>query len=468
MIALAVPGALLVAGALDRQGDQQRDTDAAREGICAGRVDRLVSALSSFADQFDGLSALDAEKIPPMPSMDQLREEASTFETELAQTDCSVGDARAAIEQWRDDADSRGALARAVSDAMAANALAELGETDKPVRQRLRAGEDLETALAALPTGATVVLPAGRFRLSRTVAVIQDLTIVGAGSGRTTVTTDAPGAGFLLASQVSLQMRGMKVEHVGGGTASALVLRAGAADLVDLEVAGATRQGRGGARPREALTGGSGVVMAGATRLTMTDSSSTDNDVAGLLVATGAPRVSSSSFADNGVCGVCYLGAATGELRGSRIVSNGAGLLLGERSAPVLRGNTIEDNQRAGLVLEGDVRPVIGNNRVRTNGSIGVAVYGSAAPRVNGNVISGHEQAGVLVDVTAGAVPRVLGNKVGDNGSAGLVFMGASGGAASGNSCSGSRFGLVLDGDATPNLGDNDCAVQDQRDQGRD
>ena len=50
-----------------------------------------------------------------------------------------------------------------------------------------------------------------------------------------------------------------------------------------------------------------------------------------------------------------------------------------------------------------------------------------------------------------------------DNGSAGIVFMGRSGGAASGNECSGARFGLVLDGSAVPVLGRNDCPVQDQR-----
>ncbi len=467
MIALAVPGALLVAGALDRQQDDDSSTEQARAGICQGRVDRLVSALGSFTEQFDGVSALGTQEIPPMPSMDQLREEASAFETELQQSDCAAGDARDAIEQWRDDVGARGTLARAVRGALAANTLAELSDGDEPVRRRLQSDDDLETALEALPAGATVVLPAGRFRLDRTIAVIQDLTIVGAGSGRTTVTTGAEGAGVLLASQVRLQMRGLKLAHRGGGTASVLVLRAGAAELEDLEVAGASRAGAEGTQPRQALTGGSGVVMAGAERLTMRDSVASDNAVAGLLVATGAPQVSGSTFDGNAVCGVCYLGAAKGRLVGNRLAANGAGVLLGERSAPVLRDNRIEGNRRAGLVLEGEVRPVVRGNTVRGNGSIGVAVYGAAAPLVSTNVVSGHNKAGVLVDVEADAVPRVLDNELGGNGSAGLVFMGRSGGSVSGNSCSGSRFGLVLDGDASPELGSNDCAVQDQRDQGR-
>ncbi len=245
------------------------------------------------------------------------------------------------------------------------------------------------------------------------------------------------------------------------------MLRAGAAELEDLEVGGATREGAAGRRPRQALTGGSGVVMAGAERLTMRDSVASDNAVAGLLVATGAPQVAGSTFEDNAVCGVCYLGTATGRLVGSRVATNGAGVLLGERSAPLVRDNQVEGNQRAGLVLEGSVRAVVRGNTLRSNGSIGVAVYGTARPRVRGNDVSGHDQAGVLVDVAAGAAPRVLDNELGDNGSAGLVFMGSSGGLASGNSCSGSRFGLVLDGEADPQLGENDCALQDQRDQGR-
>ncbi len=193
MIALAVPGALLVAGALDHQEQQASDTDAAREEVCAGRIDRLVSALDSFAEQFDGLSALGTQKVPPMPSMDQLREEAGAFRTELAQTDCDESEARDAIEQWRDDVGGRGALARAVRAAMAANVLAELADADQPVRRRLQSGDDLESALERLPAGATVVLPAGRFRLDRTLAVIQDLTIVGAGAGRTHGDLQRPG-----------------------------------------------------------------------------------------------------------------------------------------------------------------------------------------------------------------------------------------------------------------------------------
>lgn len=473
MIALAVPGALLVASVLDRQDDQQRDTDAAREGVCAGRVDRLVSALNAFADQFDGLSALDAETIPPMPSMDQLREETSAFETELAQADCASAEARDAIEQWRDGADSRGPLSRAVRAALAANVLYELRDDEGgygggPVRLRVAPEDDLRAAVEGLPAGATVVLPAGRFRLNRTLAVIQDLTIRGAGSGRTTVTTDAPTAGILLASQVRLRLEGLRVQHGGGGTASVLVLRAGAAELEGVEVAGATRQGPAARGPQAALAGGSGVLMAGAERLVMIDSASSNNAVAGLLVATGTPRVSASRFEGNGACGVCFIGTASGRVSGSRLLSNGAGMLLGERSAPVLQENTVAANRRAGLILEGATRPVVQGNTLRSNGSIGVAVYGKAAPRVAGNDVSGHAQAGVLADVTARSVPRVLDNELGDNGSAGLVFMGRSGGVVSGNSCSGSRFGLVLDGEADPRLSDNDCAVQDQRDQGRD
>jgi parallel beta-helix repeat protein len=258
-------------------------------------------------------------------------------------------------------------------------------------------------------------------------------------------------------------MAGVRVEHRGAGTASVLVLRAGTTELEDVHVAGATRSAPIAQGARGALAGGSGIVLAGGERLSMRGSESSGNAVGGLLVATGAPRAEASTFRENDVCGVCYLGESTGRLLDSLLVGNGAGVMLGDRSAPVVADNRIDRNQQAGLVVEGAADPVVSGNTVRDNGGIGVAVYGTASPRLTTNTLSGHEQAGILVDVVARALPRLQGNVLRDNGSAGIVFMGRSGGSASGNTCSGGRFGLVLDGAAAPVLGQNDCAVQDQR-----
>ena len=352
--------------------------------------------------------------------------------------------------------------------ALAANVLGVLDETAQPMRHRLEAGEDLATVVSQLPTGATLTLPAGRFRVGRTLALIQDVTIQGAGQGRTVVTTSADGAGLVLTSQVALRMRGLRMEHRGPGAASVLLLRAGTAELDDVAITGATRAAPVAPGSRAVLTGGSGIVLAGADQLTMRDSASSGNAVAGLLVATGAARVRSSTFSGNDVCGVCYLGNATGRLSGSRVSGNGAGVMLGERSAPALTDNEIEQNQEAGVVVEGRTRARLRGNLMRDNGPLGVAVYGSASPLLGGNTLVAHDQAGILLDVVASATPRVLGNLLRDNGSAGLVLTGRSTGTVADNICTGARFGLVLDGAADPDLDDNDCAIQDQRDQGRD
>jgi parallel beta-helix repeat protein len=197
----------------------------------------------------------------------------------------------------------------------------------------------------------------------------------------------------------------------------------------------------------------------------MTRSSSSDNAVGGLLVATGAPAVRASTFRDNDVCGLCYLGRSAGRVTRSEVSGNGAGLMLGERSAPVLEDNRVTRNEQAGLVIEGTTRPVVRRNVIRDNGGIGVAVYASGSPRLVANTVGGHRQTGILVDVHPRATPRLQDNVLRDNGSAGVVFMGRSRGSALGNSCSGARFGLVLDGAAAPVLRGNDCVLQDQRGQ---
>jgi parallel beta-helix repeat protein len=467
MVVMVVPGTFLVAGAVNRQQDSDAQTEATREQACTSLVDRLVAALDAFTEQFDGLTALGTERIPPMPSMTQLRAEAVGFDGQLAQADCREVEARTAIDQWRHAEGATGPLAEAVRAALSANVVDVVEERRARVRHQLSADEDLATVLSRMPSGATVVLPEGRFALDRTVAFVQDITIEGAGRGRTVITSRAQGAGLVLASQVSLKLAGVRVEHRGGGTASVLLLRAGTAELEDVQITGATRSSTAEPGTQAVLAGGSGIVMAGGERLSMRGSTSSRNAVGGLLVASGAPRVRGSTFRHNDVCGVCYVGKSAGRLRGSVMAGNGAGVMFGDRSAPVVDDNRIEDNERAGLVVEAASRPRVRGNTVRGNGGIGVAVYGTASPRLTANTVSAHRQAGILVDVAARAKPGVQGNELRDNGSAGVVFMGRSGGRAAENTCSGAKFGLVLDGSAAPLLGSNDCALQDQRGRGR-
>ena len=206
MIAMLVPGLFLVVNALDRE--RERDgARAARDGVCSGLVDRLVSALDAFTGQFDGISAVGLERIPPMPSMEQLRSEAAGFDQELSGADCEIDEARDAVERWRRTETANGPLAQAVRGAMAANVLGVLGETDNRYDSDSGRRGPGDGGLP-LPTGATLTLPAGRFRVGRTLALIQDLTIQGAGQGRTVVTTSADGAGLVLTSQVAFGCAG--------------------------------------------------------------------------------------------------------------------------------------------------------------------------------------------------------------------------------------------------------------------
>lgn len=461
MIVIVIPGALLVSTAVGRTQDKQDDT--ARKTSCEALIDTMVKGLDTFTRQFDGLPVLGTDKIPPMPSMPQLRDEAAGLERQLERTDCPTKDARDAVAKWRQDEGAQGPLAEGVRSALAANVIDVLDGNDSPERHVLGTGEDLETVLSGLPSGATLVLPAGEFELDRTVAFVQDITIEGAGADRTTISSRAQGVGLALASQVAMRVSGVRLTHAGGGTASVLLLRAGSAELENVQVSGATRDASAAKAGGGVLSGGSGIVLAGGLKLRMLGSQASHNAVGGLLVATGTPQVRQSTFRGNKVCGVCYVGNAKGRLLASVVVGNGAGVMLGDRSGPVIEGNRIERNKQAGLVIEAGSRPMVRDNRIRANGGIGAAIYAKASPRLVGNRISGHRQAGILVDVQKGATPRLEKNTLRDNGSAGLVLTGRSGGLVAGNVCVGGRFGLVLDASAAPVLRGNNCMVQDQR-----
>jgi parallel beta-helix repeat protein len=67
----------------------------------------------------------------------------------------------------------------------------------------------------------------------------------------------------------------------------------------------------------------------------------------------------------------------------------------------------------------------------------------------------GNEFNGIVV--AAQSRPLLEENVCQDNGEAGIAFSEEGGGVARGNECSGNRVGIYLEGDAGPELVDNDC-----------
>ena len=182
--------------------------------------------------------------------------------------------------------------------------------------------------LPGLAPGSTVRLSAGEHRLRDTVVVLRGITIVGAGRGRTTLTSDAPDAALLALTPDRIDLRDLALRHVGDEAASLIVGSSTTTLALErVELSGARAVARGGTEQRRTpASGGSAVLMAGEdgsgereTTLEVTDSVFRDNQASGILL--GGSHVASvvdSRFVASGQCGICFTGSSSGEVRSSR------------------------------------------------------------------------------------------------------------------------------------------------------
>ncbi len=467
LVGLMFPGAAIVAAALGEAADEEEAAEQRAQDQCAVISTRLATALQGYVDEFAGVEALQAQDLPPLPDVAQLRAEAADVRQEIGRTECDAEDFEEAAAAALRKMEAEGVLARAVKDVFTANVIDVLGPGARQDRVVMAQDDDLADTLSDLPLGSTLVVPEGEYQLDEPLTVLQDLRIEGAGADRTRITSSAEEVAVLLTAPARLQMTGLAVEHEGDAPASLLMMRAGHTELVDVHLSGAVAAGPrpdSGATAPDIASGGNGVVAASGETLRLRNTTVDGNRAGGVVVAgTVTTQISGSRIVGNGGCGLCYLGSSGGTVRDTAVSGNSVGLISGDRTRPVVRSSALVDNRNAGVVVQRRARPVLSGNEVRGNGPLGVAAYERSSPRVVGNEVSGHAEAGLILDVLATAAPRITANNFTDNAQASLVFLGASRGEARENRCGGGRFDLVLDGTSDPRLSGNRCELHDQR-----
>ena len=112
-------------------------------------------------------------------------------------------------------------LGSAVAATLVAN-VRDVLDPGAPRRVEVAPGDDLGARFDSVPSGSTLVLAAGTYRIDRPLVVIQDVTIRGAGPGRTHIVSTAADAAFLQPASVRLGLRDLEVRHTGTSAASVL------------------------------------------------------------------------------------------------------------------------------------------------------------------------------------------------------------------------------------------------------
>jgi hypothetical protein len=273
-------------------------------------------------------------------------------------------------------------------------------------------GEDLRDALAKLPDGSTLELSAGEHRLDGSLVLLTGIVIRGAGRDATTIVSTAPDAAVLALTDRRVELVGLTVRHEGDAPASG-VLGGPAASVVvtDARLAGGKADPDG--------SGGAGILMyadgqdaAGrGTTLEVTGTELRDNQAAGIVLSGGhRSSIIGSAFASNGQCGICYLGAADGSVEDSTFEGNGIGVAVTGTARPTLLRLTID------------------------GGEVGIQAGDAAAPTVEAVTVSGSARAAI-------------------------IFTGAASGSLDEVTCQRVPFGIVVDPEATPQIGKTSCEL---------
>jgi parallel beta-helix repeat protein len=387
---------------------------------CSGLAPQLVLALQRYVDEA-------GEPVPP-PSVDaglvDVAAVTQTYVRRVSSLGCRTTQERVRLASALQDLNGRSPVAQAIARTLRSRFDA---TGDAPVTHRLAAGEDLPTVVAALPTGSTLQLPAGRHRLDAPLVTLQGLTIAGEGRDSTSLESSAPDYALLHLGAAPLVLRRLTVRHTGTSAASVLVVPAAGYDLEGVRLTGAVGTAAGGGN---GLIVGVRAVGRGG-RSVIAGSELSHNTGAGLVVAVAdRPVVSDSDFSSNGACGICFRGASGGTVRRSRFVRNGTGIDLAGTASPTITASTIRDSTRSGIALHELSRGTVSGNVVTGSGTVAVLAADHTATRVTGNTFSGHGKVGVALTGQTTAV-------------------------VSGNRLDGGDVGVQVDGSAAPRLLDN-------------
>ncbi|HET6574791.1 MAG TPA: right-handed parallel beta-helix repeat-containing protein, partial [Fimbriiglobus sp.] len=287
---------------------------------------------------------------------------------------------------------------------------------------------DFPAAVAA-GTG-TVHLEERVYRLAAPLGLLNPVTIVGRGPGKTVIEVSSPGYGIGVRTAGKVTLRALTVRRAADGPPGDLIrVLGGELELRDVTVSGGL-SGELAGRP----VGGAGVLAGKHARLTAAGCEFRSNHGNGVLVIERTTaELTGCTFEKNGDAGVYArtAGAVTVTRGASR--ENHTGVWIEAAAAAAITANDCERNAESGIVLSGHV-----------GGSV----------VVRGNTCAGNGRDGV--HVRTAAAPTVVGNTCTVNRRNGVAFTDQSAGTARGNACTlNGRHGLRACDDAAPTLEGN-------------
>lgn len=379
---------------------------------CAQASSDLVGAVQRYVDAYGTpLTGTATGAATGNPDDKQFQAAVQAAQDTVRAKACDLPEFRRSVEAGLSSVKARGPVAHAVLLRLTASMTGTAKATAATIT--VRPTDDLPRRLADLAAGSVVVLVAGRYRLDASLALLEGVTVRGAGRDKTTIESSAAEAGVLVLTDGRVEFRDLTVSHSGKATGDLLV--GGPTSALVLTRVRAT----GALLSKTTANGGNGVLMtsrAGNTKgrgttLEVTDSTFDHNAAAGIVV-TGVhvASIRKARFEANQNCGVCFSGTSTGAVRDSAFVGNRIGVAVLEHAKPAIDDTTF------------------------SGGLFAIQAANASTPVIRTVRISGASKAA-------------------------MIFADTSGGSVDSATCVEVPYGIVVSPEAAPLLGTNSCTL---------
>lgn len=423
----------------------------------------IVDAVQEYVDSFAGATA---EGIPAGVTARQGDFAAVTAElrAEAEELGCDPGALAADIREELDRLSGGSPVQDAIAAAFRAGPLGTADPSDLgAVQLTVATSEELVAALAVAGSGSVIRLAAGEFRVVEPLVMLRPVTLVGAGRGRTVITSTAAEGALVLSTDGDAVLRDLTV---AGGSGASVVLVAGGGYVLDrVGIEGAPGGGYG-----IVLRPSSGPLLASGTRRELTDVEVRGTPGGGVVVAgSETPTLRGITVEDTAGCGLCWIESGAGRAEDVTITGAQVGVRVDDDAAPLVRGAGISGSQ-VGIAFTGRGAPRITGAAV-IGGATGIQVTGDGAGSVEDTTVADASEVGVRVSDAARVVltgvtvtgpspvgialvgesrPSISGVGVRTEGEVGLIWAESAAGSATGLLVSGPRLAVQLSDDASP------------------
>lgn len=480
----ALTCALLAALVAACQGDPAPSSSspspsATPAATCADLAVQIVDAIQAYVD---GFADVDAAGLPAAVGARQGEFAAAT--ADLRERGTVLGCGRDDLaESVRAELD-RLTGGTSVQDALVATFRADpLGTYDpsdpQPVEVTVSTAADLVTVVALAGSGSTITLAPGTYALTTPLVALRPITLLGAGTEATTITSTAEGAAFVAAADGDVRLADLAIVHDGAAPASVVFVIAGGYSFDRVRVAGGVAGADGAGGFGILIRPAANPVVGGGRTQTLTDVSAADNGGGGVVVGgTAQPTIRGATVTGTAGCGLCWLEDGGGRVSDSTVTGVPVGLRIDDAASPSISAVTVDGTEAGfiatgtgapevrdctftgnatGIDIRGAGRPFVVRAQVSGSADVGVRVAGQAQPILEDVTVSGPAVAGIAV--TEEAAPQVVRGVVTTTGEVGAIWAGRAAGSAAGLTIAGSRVGLQIGDDAAPRV--TDVTVRD-------